>query len=137
MPVMDEQCEQPSIGTEDGKQGTAMTSMHGLCATPSHTRSVTEKADEEEVCSEVIIHMINQDESAWDSEVDGLSSGMSDTSTPGYKHGKHQFTQPIPGLELEAIEQIKLDCRQIRKGTRRPPSVHILADAMMDFWPKK
>ena len=41
------------------------------------------------------------------------------------------------GLELEAIEQIKLECKQVMKGPRRPPSVHILADSKITEWPTR
>ena len=34
------------------------------------------------------------------------------------------------------IEQIKLDSKQIHSATKRPASVHILADAQMEFWPQ-
>ena len=73
------------------------------------------------------------EETAWNSEIDSHS----DTSTPAYKRGRYETREYLdPGLDLEAIEQIKLDCKQLVSSSRRPPSVHILADAQVEMWPQ-
>ena len=79
---------------------------------------------------EVIINCVHdQDDEAWDSEADSV---ISDTSTPDYKRGKHDDE-----LEQEAIREIRAESTvQHSKVNTRPPSLHVLADTRLEFWPK-
>ena len=131
-PQVDVQCNYPSTTehpeyTQVDKRSSS--DMDGRSGSPAQA-PITQEVD-----GEVIIFMTHSEDAVWNSEIDS----QSDTSIPGYKRGWHEDWDEVwlePGLELEAIEQIKLDSKQIHSATKRPASVHILADAQMEFWPQ-
>ena len=76
----------------------------------------------------VIITMVQGEELAWDSEVDG--SEASATSTPGYCRGNHTDVSLH-----QVIEAIKRDNQQhLSNRQQRATRVHLLTDARMANW---
>ena len=157
-----EDSQQPEGKSMKSSQGSdkAQSSQQ---AAPDRQSDVPSQTDEPQVKSGVVIgsvnnvemtagkehfiYMVYSDEAEWDSEAD--SAPESDTSTPNYKRGRHEAptqqrdrtsvqneaTGPLVGLELEAVEQLKLDSAAQCGTPRRPPSVNILADSRISQWP--
>ena len=102
-------------------------------STPSDGKQGVD-ADVEPIADEpddpgLIIDMTHSVEMAWDSDVDSNSSG---TSTPGYKRGIHNTE-----IKQQAVQEIIQDSQgQGKLAAPHRDSLHILADAMMENWPK-
>ena len=77
---------------------------------------------------EIIINTVYTDQDPWDSDAESISS------TPGFKHGRHSDVS----LESLAKQEVKQECAEFlarqRSGTRRGPSVHLLADSRVEQW---
>ena len=112
----------------------------------------TMEVDPHELGSEVVIDMTqagNRD-SVWDSDADMWDS-LSESETPGYKRGQLPSStaewEPVhtkdPNLgeersqfDDEIVKLIQQDCKLHVNKLRKPPSVHILADAKLENWSK-
>ena len=91
----------------------------------------------------IIINMVHSqtEEDSWDTDQD---SAVSVTSTPDFKRGKHGNVNKTMEPEVSDLlshhicELIVREARLFKHATRekRAPSVHILADAHIQAWPK-
>ena len=140
----------PSQSPESQPEGNSSPAMKEQSPKPSQTgNSVREvmtstRSSEdgpglvEDTGSEIIISMSYEQEQAWDSDIDSISSS---TSTPDYKQGRHEDVSEEQGEQI-SVEQVERAINQeyqqmqLQKPGMDKVSAHILSDSRMEKWPK-
>ena len=124
------------IPTPRGKQAARSPSQDNT-ATTSHHHGTTPSIDGEDEPG-IIINIIQSEDRAWDSEVDGnqddsdQESERSSTSTPDYKRGNHSQQQLLRAATL----QVQQEGKEFKLNRRCQPAVLLLSDTRMSQWPR-
>ena len=101
---------------------------------PHRKEQTNETSQAADNTGEVVITMQHGDEDeAWVSADDGIcSSTESESSTPGYKRGRHEAVPTEEVVQLITQEaQEKMAAHKHSRG----PSLQILSDARVNHWP--
>ena len=106
------------------------------CAQNTHMPHKETPVSEQQVIiaqEEIIVSMVHADqEEPWDSDASMASS----TSTPDFKHGKHQNDLLAQQARSEILETVTTGSEGDH-SVHRPPSMHILSDARLSNWPSR
>ena len=145
-----------SLSTEHANKQSSSPSQ-GTVMQPLHT------AGDESDPGTVIV-MTQAEDSPWDSDADSVDttasradSEKSNTSTPGYKRGKHhtplsvsshskgqacalctktrEVTTGGAGILCSVIKTVRSNDAVKRTTKRRPPSLHLLTNSRVQCWP--